>query len=377
MVVVMKGVRMPLRKMKQKKFAGIYEYYRSRDPDKAVVAYYINVREPGGKPKKIKTEAKTPEEAAILLKQYRMQKPRTLTVNSEDINLTFHQVAQKFFTTRNTANNERDQRRYELHIKPILGSLKISSIKKRHMLKLQEEVASKMIPVSKAPGAPLVPISPKTVNNITDLAYRIMQWAFDRELVDHQIPRIEKLKVDNERQRVLSEPELELLFNSVEGETRIFLLLLYHTAQRPESILRLQRKHIINGMILVEGIKGQGSHIVPISRKLEEELDPWISMLDPDDFIISRTPERMSYETLASRMKKIFRRLFNQGLDYKRDAKQWVSLYTLRHTALTHIYERTGDIYAAQSIANHSSLRMTQRYAKRSEKLKLNAVNVL
>jgi hypothetical protein len=34
---------MPLRKMKQKKFTGIYEYYRASDSDKATTAYYISL----------------------------------------------------------------------------------------------------------------------------------------------------------------------------------------------------------------------------------------------------------------------------------------------------------------------------------------------
>ena len=366
---------MPLRKMKQKKFAGVYEYYRASDPDKTTVAYYINVREPGGSPKKIKTDAKTPEEAAIQLRQYRMRKPQQPVTESPD--LTFDQAAARFFDTRDTANNEKDRKRYENHIRPIIGKVKLSRIKKRHLLRLQEELKAKRIPASPAKDAPLVPMAPKTVNLVTDIAYRILHWAFDRELMEQQIPRIEKLKVDNERQRILSEDELKTLFDSVEGETRIFLMLLYYTAQRPESILRLKRKHIVNDTILIESIKGQTSHLVPVARKLQEELYPWIESLEPEDCVVTKCRKQMPYKTISNRLNKVFKPLFNEGLDYKRDSKQWVSLYTLRHTALTHIYAKTGDIYAAQSIANHASLQMTQRYAKRSEELKRNAVDVL
>ena len=61
---------MPLRKMKQKKFKGIYEYYKGSDPDKVATAYYISVRDSEGIPKKIKTDALTPEEAVMALAHY-------------------------------------------------------------------------------------------------------------------------------------------------------------------------------------------------------------------------------------------------------------------------------------------------------------------
>jgi len=366
---------MPLRKMKQKKFSGIYEYYRASDPDKVTVAYYINVREPGGLPKKIKTDAKTPEEASVLLRQYRMQRPKQKI--GESVNLTFDELATQFFATRETANNIKDKRRYENHIKPVLGKIKLSAIKKRDLLRLQELLKAKLIPSSSAKDALLVHMQPKTVNLITDIAYRILQWGFDREMLGRQIPRIDKLKVDNERQRILSKDELQMLFDAIEGETRVFVQLAYYTAQRPESILRLKRKHIINDEILIESIKGQSSHLVPIAEKLQEVLYPWIEGLEPEDYIVTKRTNPMPYKTISNRLNKVFKRLFNEGLDYKRDSKQWVSLYTLRHSALTHIYAKTADIYAAQAIANHSSLQMTQRYAKRSEELKRNAVDVL
>jgi integrase len=362
--------------MKQKKFNGVYEYYRKRDPDKATVSYYISVREyPGAEAKKIKTNASTPEEASLLLAQYKAR--RNTAPKTSNQKLTLSQLAEKFFNQRNTINNAKDQRRFEMHAEPYLGGKLIVNISKQDILRLQKVLLQKQVKETNTKDPGMSNLSPRTINDVTDMVTSILLWAYNQELLPTPLPKIEKLRIDNERQRVFSQKELDAIFSSTEGSTHMFLLLAYHTAQRPQSILQLQKKHIINGSILIKSIKHQSSHLVPISSKLETELIPWVTDLKGEDYIVSKASKPMPYKTISKRVSDLFKILFNTGLDYKRDLKQWASMYTLRHTALTNIYANTSDIYAAQSIANHSSIKMTQRYAKHSEKLKRNAVEGL
>ncbi len=366
---------MPLRKMKQKKFRGIYEYYKASDHDKTTTAYYMSVRGADGAARKVKTNATIPEEAVTALAHYKATRSAAPIIQNHKLILA--DLADKFFEQRTTSNNQKEQRRFELHVKPILGKSLISKISKRDIQKLQAYMKQKQVPSSIKADAPLIYMTPKTINNITDITARIIQWGYDQELIPTPLPKIEKLRVDNERQRVFTQEELNAIFIATEGDTLMFLLLAYHTAQRPQSILSLQKKHIVNGNILIEAIKHQSSHLVPISSKLEEMLAPWIDTLSNDDYIITQGKSPMPYQTMSGRVTKVFKKLFNKELNYKQDSKMWASMYTLRHTALTNIYAHTSDIYAAQSIANHSSVQMTQRYAKRSEQLKRNAVEGL
>ena len=369
------GVVMPLRKMKQKKFKGIYEYYKASDNDKKTLAYYISVRDTNGNPKKIKTNAITAEEAVTALAHYKAKRSTTPIIQNHK--QTLNDLADTFFSQRNTSNNLKEKRRYELHVAPILGNTLIHKLTKRDIQNLQTVMKQKQIPSSNKKNAPLVFMSSKTINNITDITGRLMQWAYDQEMIPNPLPKTEKLRIDNERQRVFSQDELDMIFNATQGETYIFLLLAYHTAQRPQSILKLQKKHIINDSILIESIKNQSTHLVPISSTLKESLIPWTKTLKGDDYIITKNKTPIPYQTISGRISKLFKKLFNENLDYKKDSKIWASMYTLRHTALTNIYAHTSDIYAAQAIANHSSIQMTQRYAKRSEHLKRTAVEGL
>lgn len=367
---------MPFRKMKQKKFKGIYEYYRTSDHDKTTISYYVSVRNTQGKPVKVKVNATTAEEAVMELARYKhLRKSEPVSVGNR--NKSLNEVAIEFFTGRTTANNHKDERRYTLHIKPCLGSIKVAKIDATSLEHLQDYLMELRVPASSKENAPLIGLSNKSINNSTDLAYNIMQSAFKKKYTRPVDVKIDKLSIDNARQRVFSREELDTIFASTEGETKVFLSLMYYTAQRPESILNLQKKHIINGDIVIEAIKKQSTHTVPISPKLAEVLIPWVEGLKPNDYIVTKDSKPMPYQTISGRVSKLFRTLFNQDLDYKQDSKIWSSMYTLRHTSLTNIYVSTGDIKMAQTIANHSSSRMTERYTKTGDSQKVNAVGGL
>ena len=98
--------------------------------------------------------------------------------------------------------------------------------------------------------------------------------------------------------------------------------------------------------------------------------------LEPSDYIISQSPTATNYQAVQGRIIRLFK-IFNKGLNYKDDLKQWASLYTLRHTALTNIYKNTGDILVAKKIANHVDLKMTERYTKIADEQKRDAMEGL
>jgi len=58
-----KGFEMPFRpavksrKGVKSKYSGIYEYYKSSDPDRATKAFYIAIRDSDGKVRKVKTDS--------------------------------------------------------------------------------------------------------------------------------------------------------------------------------------------------------------------------------------------------------------------------------------------------------------------------------
>lgn len=58
---------MGFRKIKAKKYTGIYEYFKDSDNDKKTISYYISYRDIDNKTKKVKCEADIKEEALYIL----------------------------------------------------------------------------------------------------------------------------------------------------------------------------------------------------------------------------------------------------------------------------------------------------------------------
>lgn len=358
---------MPLRKMKQKKYAGVYEYYRATDVDKATIAYYVNYRNAENKPIKEKVDASTPEEAVIILKQKLNQRKTepTVIMNSQ---LTLRIYSEKFFKNRITKNNVNDEKKFTKHIPEDLLNKKIQKIQESDLEQLQMRLTDNL--------------APKTVNDIISLLITVLNKAFNEKILSTPLRKIQKLEVDNARQRVFSAKEIiYLLTTSTMPKVKMFMELAYYTAQRPQSILELQKKDIDIecGTIFIKAIKKSKSHKIPVNAKLSEPLYKWIKDLESDDYLIhpnDSTKRPLSRKSLYDQTKNLFVPL-NQGLTKSTDSLQWASMYILRHTALTNIYRKTGDIYLTQKIANHSDVRMTQRYAKASDELKLNALDML
>ena len=353
--------------MKQKKYSGIYEYYRTKDPDKSTVAYYVNYRNADNKPVKEKVEASTPEEAVIILKQklnQRVTEPNVV-MNSK---VTFKDYADNFFKKRTTKNNDNDLKKFNKHISDELLSKKIQKVDESDLENLQIQLIKSL--------------APKTVNDIVSLVLTILNKAFNEKVLSIPLRKVIKLEVDNARQRVFSKKEVDYLLETPTTlKIKMFMELAYYTAQRPQSILELQRKDIDreSGTILIKAIKKSKSHKIPISSKLAKSLYEWIEDMEADDYLIhpndsSKRP--LTRKSLYDQTKHLFVPL-NKGLDKASDSLQWASMYILRHTALTNLYRNTGDIYLTQKIANHSDVRMTQRYAKASDQLKLDALDML
>jgi integrase len=371
--------------MKQKKYQGIYEYYRKKDSFE-VVAYYINIRDEDGKVRKVKTDAKNPDEALLKLNQTKVDVSRNKKSNKKSLSVpTLNEYADIFYNNRaderlldtkkkesdssvkvRHLNLEKDLQRYNNHVREIrVGMTKLDRITPAHLKELQETLLQKD------------EIGNKSINHCLTAVSTILKEA-SRDSIIHSVPTKPKpLESENERTRVLSDNELDMLFESAKDDrVRLFFRLMYFTAQRPASLLELQKRDVDHNNIYFKAIKRQKAHYIPISAKIREELFDWIKPLDNEDYIFSPTgnsSKALSYERLRDMVSPLFEPLNRHTTDELDRA----SLYTLRHTALTNIYRNTGDLYLAQKIANHSSPIVTQRYAKTSDSQKMKAIDVL
>jgi integrase len=384
---------MPIRKMKQEKYNGISELYRGSDGK--VTGLYIAYRNADGKVVRERVvDTLNPDEALLKLNQIKFEtkraKSRGEIATSAIIkkNPLITELADVFFTAKSkNSNNKKEQQRFNNHIKSSIEKMKCDTLKPMDIQGIQDSLKNKGL-------------SPKTINCATDLFRSIMRFGLENQYFSREyfaFDSYKPLQVDNEVDRVFTGVEVRELIESItEPRMKMFIAMGYFTAQRPESLLRLQRKDIENERIRISIIKKQKAHYIPIHPELKPALMDWIKDLDTDDFIFhihGDSAKSLSYERLQNEASILFEPFnlplyWREGMTpaevleakskaFKEHRKKWVSLYTLRHSAATNVLEATGDISTAQAILNHTSTKTTQRYAKTTEGSKARGINAL
>lgn len=360
-------------KIRNKKYTGILEQYRKSDG--VVTGYYVSYRDATSKACKHRVDAKDRDEALLILNKIKAkikkEKKRASRTSSHQHTYIINEIAQDFFEQKkDNANNHNEIRRYENHLMKHVGTLKTSQLLPRDIEDIQSELTKKGL-------------SNKSINLATDLLRSILRYGFSNRMVErnhYTMDGYSKLKVDNEVERFLLPDEIRNLFSTIKKpRLQLFIAMSYFTAQRPESLLRLQVKDIANDHIFIAPIKKQKSHDIKIHEELAPLLYKWIEDLNDDDFIFygkNGKHKPISYERLQMETFELFAP-FNKGLNYKKDRKKWVSLYTLRHSAAIQILKNTGSLKLAGSVLNHSDQRVTERYARILDEEKNKAISAL
>ena len=403
MEISARGNDMPLRAIRKKdkdgkvksdsKYSGVLELYRTAD-SKEVTGYYLSYRDANGDACKHRVDANNRDEALLKLNQIKAETKRaknrgdTTKATIVKKNPLIIDLADKFFLAKSTnANNVKEQQRFNNHIKPFVETMKCDDLRPMHITALRDSLVAKSL-------------SPKTVNCATDLFRSIMRFGLENQYTSREFFAFDSYKplpVDNQVERVFTKEEIRTLTQSIdEPRLKLFITMGYFTAQRPESLLRLQRKDIADGKIHISAIKKQKAHYIGIHPELEPLLADWMKDLEPDDFIFHTHADNkkgLSYERLQNECSILFESYnlplyWKDGMTpeeanqakqkaFKTQRKKWVSLYSLRHSSATNMLEATGDISMVSSILNHSTVTMTQRYARATDESKARGINAL
>ncbi|MFK5936817.1 MAG: site-specific integrase [Sulfurimonas sp.] len=376
-------------KITNKKYTGVEEYYRDSDVDKKTVAFYITYREADATRKKVKTDATNRDEALKILndKKAEIQKERNAMKNDfsrlhqKKLNdsLTLDDIAKIYHPTKTNPEAKRNEAKYRNHISPILGKLKISKITQDDIKKLSNQLSKK----KNVRGGLL---NPRTVKDIIENLRVIFNWAIEQGYVSKNPVIVKKIITtdDNEAGRVLTDEELEKLWNidELKMNDRLFLFLktCYYTGARPAGVIDIQVKHInfTTKKIRIKAMKKGKSYEANASNELLDLLQEWIKKhsLVHDNFIFypiqtymrATTDEERhrikntaaKYAGYAKLLRKIFDKHFNQNIG-SYDLAYRVSVYTMRRTAGTKIYKKHGIVHAKKFL-NHTDIKTTMKY---------------
>lgn len=299
---------------------------------------------------------------------------------------TFDEVAQEYFEyKKDRPDTKNNIGRYTNHLKATFGKLKLNEIDSDMVNNL---IKKKKTVVSQKTNKPY---SPKTLNDMINLTGTIFNFAIkNKELkVNNPISsfKVEKLKVDNDRERYLDSDEIKKLIEYLENRVgkdyvndyiMLFIKLSLSTGARLMSVQTITKAdvNLKQETITIKNHKSNRTYTAHIHPSLKPLLEKRMQGLSPIDYLLTGTPTPMNRSTINKVLQPIFNELFNQGLasdDYKRR----VVIHTLRHTFASLLAINGTPIYTIKKLMDHSDINQTMRYAKLQPEAGASAVKEL
>jgi len=266
--------------------------------------------------------------------------------------LYFDIVANKYFEYKSTRvkDIEKEKARYINHIQKHIGEKLVENISVESIEELQETYKKQF--------------APSTVNHLIFLISTIFNYAIKKQIYQGSNPinAIDKIKVDNKRERYLTISEInQLLEMSKQNcfEVWLFVKLALLTGARVGTIMSIKAKdiNIENNSVTLSDHKNTKTYTGFYDDELKDILAERLKKLKPNDNILKH--HRI---TIENKLRAILDLLFNMGLETN-DRKNRVVIHTLRHTFASHLAIQGTDILTIKDLLNHKNIDMTMRYA--------------
>jgi integrase len=211
-----------------------------------------------------------------------------------------------------------------------------------------------------------------SVNNELAVFGHMMSKAVEWELLEKNPFKKGKnllLKLDNQRKRFLSEPEIEALLKECPRHLKPIVETALLTGMRMGELLGLKWEQIKNGKIYLEGgmVKSGKGRQIPVNERLDmvfKEVRRANGL--KSEYVFCDSQSRRFYEVRSS---------FSGAC--RRAGIEDCRFHTLRHTFASHLVMRGASLKVVQELLGHASITMTMRYAHLSEEHKKDTVNLL
>jgi len=291
---------------------------------------------------------------------------------------TFDEAFDEYYSKiEGKSDAENTRNRYKLHIQKTFGHLKLDDISiglledfKKHAKK------KKSLKTGRA-------YAPKTINDWLNIIntvfnYMIQKHGFRLENPAHS-SKLERDKIDNDRERYLEIGEIKQLWKELENRVgsnykegvtdnmKVFLALALSTGARLGSILTISKAdvNLKTNTIIIKNHKANRTYNGYLHPKYKEIIEERMRNLSPIDYLVSNSNVQMHRSSMSKVFSKVFDKIFNEGLD-KWDSKRRVVIHTLRHTFASQLAIQGTPIYTIMRLMDHADISQTIRYAKLS-----------
>lgn len=193
-----------------------------------------------------------------------------------------------------------------------------------------------------------------TVNYHLSILSKIFSLAVDADLIEtNPSARVKKLKLNNQRTRVLSTEEEEKLFVTLGDNALVknIVTVALHTGMRRGEIFNLKWFDVDfnRGLIQIQESKTNKKRQVPINQTVKTLLQ---ELKRKSEFVFPSPKTNGKLDNI----KRSFRRAVELA-----EIKDFC-FHDLRHTAATRMADVGADAFTLMKILGHSDIRMTARY---------------
>lgn len=253
--------------------------------------------------------------------------------------------------------------------------------------------------------------SNKTINEAISFMASMFNYANRQDLATcvNQAEKLDKLPIDNQRQRVLSVDEIKLLLKTVSDDPQLTLYvnLALNTGIRLSEAVSLKKEHInyTRNQIHITNHKKSRNYILPIPNKIKEMLKYRTDRIRRGTRILDFYGNKDLTKQIQRKLRPIMDNLFNiesykepvvdakddiekhkllkieyakikeilknkkkhhkDYVIYTTDTKERAVLHSYRHTYANMLLHNKGhNLYKVMTLLNHSSIKSTERYTK-------------
>ena len=211
-------------------------------------------------------------------------------------------------------------------------------------------------------------LKPATVNTRLRNVYAFVRYliiedrGFDWGLMERKV----KLKLPDRLPRAIEPQHLDQLLGAIDNcRDRALILLLLRTGMRIGELLNCKVEDIDlyeQKILIYQSDKTCVGRVVYYSEDAHQALLAWLRLRDPlkQHLFYGRGDKPLSYEAARSILHKYLQKA---GLQYS-----GYSLHCLRHTFATDLLNATMPLECLRELLGHSSMEITRRYARLSDK---------
>jgi len=181
----------------------------------------------------------------------------------------------------------------------------------------------------------------------------------------HKLDKLEYPKQSKKLPIVLSQPEIQRMFNACENiKHKVVITLLYSCGLRISELINLKWSHIDRSRMIVNIIaaKGNKDRQIALPEEIIPLLEKYYRKEKPVEFVFNGQNGSLNYSKTSIR--KVVK-----NLAVKANINKRMYPHLLRHCAFTHMVEQGTDINLIQRIAGHNDVKTTMIYCHLSDNL--------